>query len=78
MSEASDVFVIRTVEGKGWVRELVDGAPIIVSAEREAFEWATRTEANRVLASIARLGDRVPMRVERRAPTPGGPYQFVP
>jgi len=50
------VYRLRQLEGTGWVREFVDGRPIITSWEPEAGQWADRTEAHRVARAIRRLG----------------------
>lgn len=45
---------LATAEGRGWVREVWGGAPIVTGDPDEAQRWPTRHEAIKVAKVVAR------------------------
>lgn len=71
------VWKLRSVAGSGWVRQLLDGFPIVTGDEAQAAEWDERGAA---IADANTLNRRrfVQWRAIECEPTPGGPRRFVP
>ncbi|HVT78442.1 MAG TPA: hypothetical protein VHD87_15500 [Acidimicrobiales bacterium] len=73
----TSVFKLTATEGAGWVRQVIDGRPIVTGAAEEAAEWTTRSEAARVANELNRRR-KVQWRPVETDATPGGPYRFDP
>lgn len=71
-------YRLRQTIGNGWVRELVDGSPIITALADEAAQWTSADDAHQAARAI-RARRLVPVeviagpttpRIEWGAPTP--------
>lgn len=71
------IHKLASTEGRGWVRQVLDGRPIVTGDEREAFEWSDRGDAIRVSNELNRRR-KVQWVAVAAEPTAGGPRRFDP